>query len=104
MRYSRYVWFLGLSLFCRDLLVIPEGSPDQNEFREWETRLNTDPLMSLQKLEFMNADADISQGVVVRIYWTSPIEDVQIVTFSISLKQSEQGWRIERIKQMDNVL
>lgn len=149
MRYSRYVWFLGLSLFClitiitfktpqtvisaladphygdspqktiqhfwqlmdfrqtdlaRDLLIIPEGSLDQKEFREWETRLNKDPLLSLQKLEFMNSDSAISQGVVVRVFWTSPIEDVQYVTFSINLKQSEKGWRIERIKRLNNIL
>lgn len=149
MRYSRYVWFLGLSLFClitiiavrtpqtvisaladpyhgnspqqtiqhfwqlmdlrqtdlaRDLLMIPEGSLDQKEFREWETRLNKDPLLSLQKLEFMNSDSTISQGVVVHVFWTSPIEDVQYVTFSMNLRQSEKGWRIERIKRINNTL
>src|SRR5665647_1355359 len=148
MRYSRYVWFLGLSLFClitiitfktpqavisaladphygdspqktiqhfwqlmdlrqtdlaRDLLIMPEGSLDQKEFSEWETRLNKDPLLSLKKLEFMNSDSAITQGVVVRVFWTSPIEDVQYVTFSINLKQSEKGWCIERIKRMNNI-
>jgi len=149
MRYSRYVWFIGLSLFClitiiafktpqtvisaladphygdspqktiqhfwqlmdlrqtdlaRDLLIMPEGSLDQKEFREWETRLNKDPLLSLQKFEFMNSDSAISQGVVVCVFWTSPIEDVEYVTFSINLKQSEKGWRIERLKRMNNIL
>ena len=148
MRYSRYVWFLGLSLFClitiigfktpqtvisaladphyvgspqktiqhfwklmdlrqtdlaRDLLIMQEGSLDQKVFREWETKLNKDPLLSLQKLEFMNSDSAIFQGVVVRVFWTSTIEDVQHVTFSINLKQSEKGWRIEQIKEMNNV-
>jgi len=149
MRHSRYVWVLGLSLFClitiialktpqtvisaladphygdspqqtiqhfwqlmdlrqtdlaRDLLIIPEGSLDQKEFTDWETRLNKDPLLSLKKLEFMNSDSSISQEVVVRVFWTSSIEDVQYVTFSINLKQSEKGWRIERIKRMNNIL
>ncbi len=149
MRYSRYVWFLGLSLFClvtiiayktpqtvisvladphfgnspqktiqnfwqfmdhrqtdlaRELLVIPDGSTEQNEFREWETRLNKDPLLSLQKLEFLNSDSNTSQGVVVRVFWTSPIEGVQHVTFSINLMQSEKGWRIEQLKRVNDVL
>ena len=149
MRYSRYVWFLGLSLFClitiiafktpqtvisalanphygdspqktiqhfwqlmdlrqtdlaHDLLIMPERSLEQKEFKEWETRLNKDPLLSLQKLEFMNSDLSIAQGVVVRVYWTSPIEDVQYVTFSINLKQLEKGWRIEQIKRINNIL
>lgn len=149
MKYSRYVWFLGLSLFClisiiafktpqtvisaladpnyggspqktvqhfwqlmdlrqtdlaHDLLVVPEGSLDQKEFNEWETRLNKDPLLSLQKLEFVNSDPALSQAVVVRVFWTSTIEKVQYVTFSINLKQSEKGWRIEGIKRINNNL
>lgn len=148
MRYSRYVWFLGLSLFClvtiiafktpqsvisaladphfgdspqktiqhfwqmmdlrqtdlaRELLILPEGSLDQKEFAEWETRLNKDPLLSLQKLVFMNSDSAISEGVVVRVYWTSPIEAVQYVSFSMNLKQTEKGWRIVGIKRMNNI-
>lgn len=147
MRNSRFVWFLGLSLFCLvtiialktpqavisaladphygdspqqtihhfwklmdvrqtdlagELLITSEGSLDQKVFKDWETRVNKDPLLSMQKLEFMNSDLDLSQGVVVRVYWTSPIEAVQYVTFSINLKQSEKGWRIERIKQINN--
>jgi hypothetical protein len=149
MKYSRYVWFLGLSLFClisiiafktpqtvisaladpnyggspqktvqhfwqlmdlrqtdlaHHLLVVPEGSLDQKEFNEWETRLNKDPLLSLQKLEFVNSDPALSQSVVVRVFWTSTIEKVQYVTFSINLKQSEKGWRIEGIKRINNTL
>jgi len=148
-RHSRFVWVLGLSLFClitiiafktpqtvisaladphygnspqgtiqhfwklmdlrqtdlaRELLIIPEGSLEQKEFRDWETKLNQNPLLSLQKLEFLNSDSASSQGVVVRVYWTSPIEDVQYVTFSINLKQSEKGWVIEQIKQMNSIL
>lgn len=148
MRYSRYVCFIGLSIFClitiiafktpqtvisaladpyygdsphnaiqhfwklmdlrqtdlaRDLLIMPEGSLDQKEFSEWETRLDSDPLLSLHKLEFINSDSAISQGVVVRVYWTSPSEPIQYVTFSINLKQSEKGWRIERIKRINNI-
>ena len=150
MRHSRYVWVLGLSLFClftlitvktpqtlisalsevhygdsprstiqhfwalmdlrqtdlaRDLLSLPVGSSDENEFSAWETRLNKDPLLSLQKVEFMNSDLDsaTSQAVVVRVYWTSSVQDVQNVTFSINLKQTEKGWRIVRIKRMNNL-
>jgi hypothetical protein len=148
-RHSRFVWVLGLSLFClitiiafktpqtvisaladphygdspqktiqhfwnlmdlrqtdlaRELLVMPEGTSDLKEFSQWETKLNKDPLLSLQKLEFMNSDPALSQGVVVRIYWTSPIAEVQYVTFSVDLKRSEKGWAIERIKQMNNIL
>jgi len=86
-----------------ELLVTPEGSLDQKVFKDWETKLNKDPLLSMQKLEFMNSDLALSQGVVVRVYWTSPIDAVQYVTFSINLKQSEKGWRIERIKQISNI-
>ena len=147
MRRSRYVWLLGISLFClialislktpqtvistladpqygdsprttiqnfwnlmdrrqtdlaRDLLNLQEGSSDENEFRAWETRLNKDPMLSLQKVEFMNSDSDISQAEVVRVSWTSLNQGVQRVTFSINLKQTEKGWRIQRIKRIND--
>ncbi|EGW38120.1 hypothetical protein [Desulfosporosinus sp. OT] len=150
MRHSRYLWLLGLSVFClitiitfktpqtvisaladshyrnsprstiqqfwslmdlrqtdlaRDLLSLPTGSLDENEFIAWQTMLNKDPLLTLQKVEFMNSDQDSlsSQTVVVRVYWTSPVQDVQNVTFSMNLKQAEKGWRIERIKRISNL-
>ncbi|HWQ40584.1 MAG TPA: hypothetical protein VN456_00940 [Desulfosporosinus sp.] len=147
MRQSRYVWLLGISLFClitlislktpqtvistladpqygdsprttiqhfwnlmdlrqtdlaRDLLSLPEGSSDESEFRAWETRLNKDPMLSLQKVEFMNPDLGISQAVVVRVSWTSLDQGVQRVTFSINLKQTEKGWRIQGIKRIND--
>ena len=148
-RYSRFVWVLGLSLFCLitiiafktpqtvisaladphygdspqktiqhfwnlmdlrqtdlagELLIMPEGSVEQKEFKEWETRLNKDPLLSLQKLEFVNSDTALTQEIVVRVYWTSPIAEVQYVTFSMDVKQSEKGWVIVRTKQINNIL
>lgn len=148
MRHSRYVWLLGLSLFCliaiialktpqtvisaladpyygnspratiqhfwklmdlrqtdlaRDLLILQEGSLDENEFKAWETMLNKDPLLSLQKVEFLNSDSVTSQAVVVRVSWTSPVQEAHQVTFSINLKQTEKGWRIQRIKRMNDL-
>lgn len=88
---------------ARDLLSLQEGSLDENEFIAWETRLNKDPMLSLQKVEFMNLDSDISQSVVVRISWTSPVQGVEQVTFSINLKQTEKGWRIQRIKRINDL-
>lgn len=147
MRYSRYVWFLGLSILClvtiisfktpqavvsalaeshygetpqqtiqhfwklmdlrqtnlaKELVIMPEGSGEEKEFQEWEKKLNNYPLLTLQKVEFLNADPSASQGVAVRIYWMSPIEEVQHVTFSYGLKKSAKGWQIERMKRIDD--
>jgi len=90
---------------ARDLVSLPVGSVDENEFSAWETRLNKDPLLSLQKVEFMNSDANSanSQTVVARVYWTSPVQEVQFVTFSFSLVQTEKGWHIQRIKQLNSL-
>ncbi|ODA39383.1 hypothetical protein DSBG_3821 [Desulfosporosinus sp. BG] len=90
---------------ARDLLSLPAGSLDENEFIAWQTLLNKDPLLTLRKVEFMNSDQDSlsSQTVVVRVYWTSPVQEVQNVTFSMNLKQAKKGWRIERIKRINNL-
>jgi hypothetical protein len=88
---------------ARDLLSLPEGSLDETEFKAWETRLNKDPMLSLQKLEFMNSDSSISQAEIVRVSWSSPIQGVERVIFSINLVQSEKGWRIQQIKQINSL-
>lgn len=86
---------------ARGLLSLPEGSLDETEFRAWESRLNKDPMLSLQKVEFMNSDSGISPVEVVRVSWSSPVEGEQQITFSINLKQTEKGWRIQRIKRIN---
>ena len=148
MRHSRYVWLLGLSLFClitiltfktpqtvitaladphygnspqmtiqhfwklmdlrqtdlaRELLVLPEGSLDEKEFTTWETRLNKDPLLSLQKVQFMNSEMGPLQATIVRVSWTSSVQEAQTFTFSFHLVQNEKGWRIQGIKQINDL-
>lgn len=88
---------------ARDLLILPVGSLDENEFIAWETRLNKDPLLSLQKLEFLTSDEAASQAVVLRVYWTSQGQDAQYVTFSFNLIQTEKGWRIQQIKRIKDL-
>ncbi len=148
MRHSRYVWLLGLSLFClitiltfktpqtvitaladphygnspqmtiqhfwklmdlrqtdlaRELLVLPLGSLDEKEFTTWETRLNKDPLLSLQKVQFMNSEMGPLQATIVRVSWTSSVQEAQTFTFSFHLVQNEKGWRIQGIKQINDL-
>lgn len=148
MRQSRYVWILGISLFCmmtiivlktpqavistladpqygnsprstiqlfwklmdlrqtdlaRDLLILPKGSLDESEFKAWESRLNKDPMLSLQKVEFMNSDLNSSQNVIVRISWTSSVQKVQQSMFSMNLVQTEKGWQIQGIKRKNDL-
>lgn len=147
MRHSRYVWILGLSIFClfaiftfqtpqtvistiadphyqsnpratiqhfwslmdlrqtdlaNELLVLPKGSLDAQEFKAWVDTLNKDPLLSLQKVEFLNSDQTSSQGVIVRVSWLSPSQKVQNATYSMNLKPSNNGWRIQQIKRINN--
>jgi len=148
MRQSRYLWLIGISLFClvtiivfktpqavistladpqygnsprltiqqfwklmdlrqtdlaRDLLILPKGSLDESEFKAWESRMNTDPMITLQKLEFMNPDLDSSQDVIVRVSWTSSVQKVQQAMFSMNLVQTEKGWRIQGIKRINDL-
>ena len=86
---------------ARELLILSDGSSDEQEIKNWETLLNKDPLLSLQKVEFLNSNLKVSQSVVVRVSWASPIQNVQQVVFSMSLKQTEKGWRIQGIKRIN---
>jgi len=148
MRQSRYLWLLGISLFClmtiivlktpqavistladpqygssprttiqqfwkfmdlrqtnlaRDLLILPKGSMDESEFAAWESLMNKDPLLSLQKVEFMNPDLENSPEVIVRVSWTSSVEKVMTALFSMNLVQTENGWKIKGIKRINDL-
>lgn len=148
MRQSRYVWLLGISLFClmtiivfktpqavistladpqygssprttiqqfwkfmdlrqtdlaRELLILSRDSSDESEFKAWESRMNKDPLLSLQKVEFLNPDLNDSKDVIVRVSWTSSVEKEMQATFSMNLVQSESGWKIKGIKRINDL-
>lgn len=86
-----------------DLVTLQEGSADESEFKAWVSILNNDPMLSLQNVEFMNSTLDGSQAVIVRVSWTSSIQKVQQVMFSMNLTQTEKGWRIGGIKRMNDL-
>lgn len=88
---------------AHELLVLPEGSLDEKEFMTWKTRLNKDPLLSLQKVQFMNSEIGLSKAAIVRVSWTSSIQEPQFFTFSIHLVHNEKGWRIQGLKQIDDL-
>lgn len=88
---------------ARNLVIMPEGSGEQKEFTEWEAKLDRSPLLTLQKLEFLNSDPAVEQGIVVRVFWGSPIEEVFDVMYSFNLKETDKGWQIERMRRLDNI-
>lgn len=83
---------------ARELLIVSENSLDEKEFKKWETKLNKNPMLSLQKVQFTNQKIDPSHPVIVRVYWTSSLGDAQFATFSINLIQVETRWRIQGLK------
>lgn len=88
---------------ARTLVIMPEGSAEQKEFAEWASKLNRSPLLTLQKLEFLNTNPALTQGIVVRVYWSSSIEEIPFVTYSFNLSKTDKGWLIERMKRVDNI-
>lgn len=86
-----------------DLVNLEQGSADESEFESWVSILNNDPMLSLQKVEFMNSDLEGSQGIIVRVSWTSSVQKVKPVVFSMSLTPSANGWRIQEIKRMNDL-
>jgi len=89
---------------ARDLLILPMGSLDEREFKVWESRMNKDPMLSLQKVEFMNPNTDGSQEVVVRVSWTtSSSKDELQAMFSMNLVQTEKGWKIQGMKRINDL-
>lgn len=94
---------LRQSNLASDLVVLEQGSEDENEFKAWVSILKKDPMLSLQKVEFMNSNFDGSQAIIVRVSWISSVQKVQHAMFSMSLMQTENGWRIQGFKQINDL-
>lgn len=60
--------------------------------------LEKNPLLSLQKVEFL--DTTNPQAVVVRVFWLSPPKDVESQKYVFDLEQYERGWRIISCKRL----
>ncbi|AFM42025.1 hypothetical protein Desaci_3121 [Desulfosporosinus acidiphilus SJ4] len=88
---------------AQDLLLLPKGSRDDQEFKTWAATLNKDPLLSLQKVELLNSEQTAGQEVIVRVSWLSPNQEVQSATFAMGLKQTENGWRIQKFKRINTL-
>lgn len=94
---------LRQSNLADDLLILEPGSEDENEFKAWVSILKNDPMLSLQKVEFMNSNSDGSQAIIVRVSWISSVQKVQHAMFSMSLTQRENGWRILGFKRINDL-
>ena len=90
---------------AQGLLLLPPGSADAAEFKTWKETLDKDPLLSLQKVEFLNQETTQNSAgapsIVVRVSWTSPIQNVQTVSYLMGLKATDNGWRIQQFKRLD---
>ena len=99
----QYFWNLmdlRQTKLARELLISPQLSSDEKEFEFWETKLNNDPMLSLQKVDFVNSESDNTSTELVEVTWTSPIQEIQQAAFSMNLKLTEKGWRIQSLRRI----
>lgn len=88
---------------AREFLVLPDDSPDEQEFKFWESQMNRDPLLSLQKVELLNPEGAGAESMVVRVSWTSALQEVQQVLFAMNLAQTDKGWKIQGLKRINSL-
>jgi hypothetical protein len=68
---------------------------------EWEKLVEEDALIKLQKVEFL--DLRNPQAVIVKVTWSSSLNEGQTTMYSFDVRQTNQGWRIWGVKQINNL-
>lgn len=81
---------------AREIILEPMSPETSSEFQLWADRL-TNPLLSLQKVEFLENN---SENIIARATWVLPPNTVKIFKYSFTLKTSETGWKIQTFKRL----
>ncbi|MFZ3101055.1 MAG: hypothetical protein WA131_03385 [Desulfitobacteriaceae bacterium] len=68
---------------------------------EWEKVVEQDALLRLQKVEFL--DLRNPQAVIVKVTWSSSLQQVQTAMYSFDVRRTNQGWHIWQIKQLNDL-
>lgn len=82
-------------------LITNEGAPikGMDLVYEWERIVEEDALLKLKKVKFL--DLRNPQAVIVKVIWSSSPNKVQTTMYSFDVRQTNQGWRIWGIKQIN---
>ena len=85
---------------ARDLLINTEITPaGRYELQMWEDTVENNPLLTLQKVEFLDSKDD--KQILVKVIWTSVTQENKDVTYSFETKQTDQGWRIKQVRRIN---
>lgn len=70
----------------------------KHEIENWKSLVEKNPLLSLQKLEFLSSSTP--QAVVIRVSWTSPLKENVTATYSMETRSTSSGWKISQIQKI----
>jgi hypothetical protein len=84
-------------------LIRNEGTPikGMDLVYEWERIVEEDALLKLQKIEFL--DLRNPQAVIIKVTWSSSLHEGQTTMYSFDVRQTNRGWRIWGIKQINDL-
>ena len=80
-------------------LVRTEMTPlGKHEVENWEDLVERNPLISLQKLEFLSSSSP--QSLMIRVSWASPLDEKVSATYSVETQSTPDGWKISQIQKI----
>ncbi|WP_434512618.1 hypothetical protein [Desulfitobacterium sp. AusDCA] len=75
-----------------------EMSPTgKHEIENWKSLVEKNPLLSLQKLEFLSSSSP--QSILIRVSWTSPLKENVTATYAMETQSTSSGWKISQIQK-----
>lgn len=87
---------------ARELIINNEITPaGRYELLFWENLVDNNPLLSLQKVEFL--DNNDERQVVAKVIWTSSGQEVKTATYAFEAKQTDKGWRIKQVRRINSL-
>lgn len=70
----------------------------QKEIENWMTLVKKNPLISLQKLEFLSSSSPLS--VLIRVFWVSPLDEKISAVYMCETQSTPSGWKISQLKKV----
>lgn len=84
---------------AEQLVLGQEMNPlDKHEVDLWKERVERNPLLNLKNLDL--EDTKNPNSLIVRVNWTSPLKEQVLETYAIELRETPEGWKIFKMKQV----
>lgn len=81
-------------------MTAEDNAADQ-ELDYWTDLVNRDPLIKLQKTEFI--EVETPESLMVRVVWSDGMGETYSFSYAFVMRETEQGWKIQSINKVNDL-